>query len=164
MTGSYDETARLWDLQSVPPTSQLLATHASSVSTVAISHDDRWVFTASSVKATSIRRSSRQRGSRQAAEPADGERGCLGAVFTDDGRWLITRSYNTHTLSLWTLDLQMLVKLACRTTGRDFTGAEWGQQFPRPAVQERVSVKSRLRRDEGGVNHPSAYKPRRPSL
>lgn len=130
VTGSYDQTARLWDLQAPSPTSQVIATHASSVSTVAISHDDRWIFTASSVKGDV--HLAGLPGKEDPASPLNlrmANADVWGAAFTDDGRWLITRSHETRTVSVWTLDRRALVKLACRTAGRNLTRAEWDQYF-----------------------------------
>jgi hypothetical protein len=131
VTGSYDRTARLWDMKAPTPTSQILATHAGSVSTVAFSHDDRWVLTASSGQGDAHLASLPGK-----ADPAKSLNLSManvdvwGAVFTDDGRWLITRSHDTRTVSLFNLDRRVLVELACRTTGRNLTPAEWEQYFP----------------------------------
>ena len=53
-----------------------------------------------------------------------------GGGFTADGRWLITRSYDTGTVGVWTLKPDELLSLACRTAARNLTDTEWDKYFP----------------------------------
>lgn len=45
-------------------------------------------------------------------------------AFTDDGRWLIARDHSARALTLWATRLDELVRLACRTAGRDVSAEE----------------------------------------
>jgi WD40 repeat protein len=47
-------------------------------------------------------------------------------AFSADGRWLATGSEDTIA-RLWNLNLNELVELACKLTGRNLTLAEWQQ-------------------------------------
>jgi WD40 repeat protein len=58
------------------------------------------------------------------------------AIFTRDGprsHWLVTATREDQTghdlVRLWNMQLDELVKLACRTAGRNLTEKEWQQYF-----------------------------------
>jgi WD40 repeat protein len=56
VTGSFDHTARLWDLRAKDPTANpvVLRGHDGEVNAVAISADNRWVVTGSDDKPTRL--------------------------------------------------------------------------------------------------------------
>ena len=103
VTGSYDDTGRIWDLtaKDIVASSRVLSGHPSSV-TVAINANGRWVATTSSGAAFLWEN---VEGSLllPIALPVVTE--ASGGAFTADGAWLITRHYETKTVRLWRLVL-----------------------------------------------------------
>jgi len=49
-------------------------------------------------------------------------------AISPDTHWLVTDS-DDNTARLWTLWLDELIEIACRTAGRNLTGDEWEQYF-----------------------------------
>ena len=104
VTGSYDRTARLWDLKAANPTAQpvVLKGHDGDVTAVAFSPDNRWVVTGS------VDRTARLwdlKAADPAAQPVvlkghDGEVRAL--AFSPDSRWVVTGSSDS-TARLWDL-------------------------------------------------------------
>jgi WD40 repeat protein len=130
VTGSYDDTARLWRLGAagLEGAPRVLMKHAGACLTVAVSHDGRRLLTGSD------RRGDARLFNVVAGEPEafpltlrEAEVG--GAGFSIDGRWLFTGSHATRSVALWPLDLRELMALGCRTAGRTLTRAEWEQYF-----------------------------------
>jgi WD40 repeat protein len=131
MTGGNDGTARRWNLRDkdVGHTSRLLARHASAVSTIAISPDNRLVLTASSSDdAPRLQLLNGDETAESVVLPIGISR-VRQAAFTADARRLITTSNDDHTVSVWAMELDELVRLACRVASRDLTGSEWQQYF-----------------------------------
>ena len=131
ISGGYDGIARLWDLSAkdIGATSRVLSTHPISVGAVAISPDRRWLLAAGQDQARLWEPSADGAWPRPIVLPV-GEARVGGAAFSADGDWLMTRSRDTRTLSVWPMKLDALVRLACRTAGRNLTAAEWEQYFP----------------------------------
>jgi WD40 repeat protein len=137
VTGGYDGSTRLWDLSAadVGASSQLLSHHPISVGTVAISPDARWILEASkNLPATENLAYLWEAGEdgrfAQRIELSIGAADISRAAFSTDGKWLVTSSYDTRTISVWSLELDDLMRLACRTAGRDLTPTEREQYFP----------------------------------
>jgi hypothetical protein len=51
-------------------------------------------------------------------------------AFSGDGRWLIGDPIYDSTVRLWPLRTDELIRLACRTAGRNLTQEEWALYFP----------------------------------
>ena len=49
--------------------------------------------------------------------------------FSADGHWLTTGRHDSGPLSVWALELDALLPLACRTAGRNLTATEWDYYF-----------------------------------
>jgi WD40 repeat protein len=131
VTGSGDGTARLWDLTSPDPAtgSVVLRGHQDWINAVAFSPDARGLVTGS-------RDGTARLWDLTTPDPAAaplvlrGHRRAIVAVaFSPDGRWLVTGSGDSAAL-LWPLQLEELVKLACRSAGRNLTRAEWAHYLP----------------------------------
>jgi WD40 repeat protein len=135
-TGSYDDTVRLWKLsaEDISASSKVLEHYKPGFSTVAFAND--WLLTANSSDTAHLWKLSEDGSPTQPILlPVDGNH-VWGAAFTDDGRWLITRSHDTSTVSTWALKPDLLIELACRAAGRNFTQDEWqgffaGQPYPK---------------------------------
>ena len=130
VTGSWDSTARLWDLTAPDPAAApiVLRGHEGDITAVAISPDSRWLVTAS-------RDGTARLWDLTAPAPAAksialrGHEGYITAVaISPDNHWLVTASADT-TARLWNLRLDELIDLAGRTAGRNLTRAEWEQYF-----------------------------------
>jgi WD40 repeat protein len=103
-TGSWDRTARLWDLKARDPAAQpvVLEGHDGSVTAVAFSPDNRWVVTGSEDHTARL-------WDLKAADPAakpvvlEGHKGKITAVvFSPDNRWVVTGG-GDYTARLWDL-------------------------------------------------------------
>ncbi len=130
VTGSEDTTARVWDLTADDPTTTaiVLRGHDKSVQRVVISSDGRWLVTSSLDKTARL-------WDLTAEDPAAtsvvlrGHKGWVNvATVSPDGRWLVTGSED-GTARLWMLRLDELIKLACRTAGRNLSSIEWENYF-----------------------------------
>jgi WD40 repeat protein len=131
VTGSYDGTARLWDLSAKDPTAcaVVLRGHDGPIYTVAISRDNRWLVTGSSDNTARLWDLS-------AKDPAANPvvlRGHNGRVMvvaiSPDSRWLVTGG-SDNTARLWLLQMNDLVDLARSIVGRNFFADEWQLYFP----------------------------------
>jgi WD40 repeat protein len=80
VTGSWDKTARLWDLRAKDPSASpvVLRGHEYAVCAVAISPDNRWIVTGSSDKTARLSRLERA--------SISGEVGCM-IWMHDAGCW-----------------------------------------------------------------------------
>ena len=129
-TGSYDGTARLWDLSAANPaeTGRVLTGRATGITDVVFSPDGRRLVTTSFWGGGAVEIDP------FAADPAVSAifLGAAGEAvsdlaFTPNGRWLVADDYETKTIRVWAMDLAELVALACRTAGRNLTAEEWRQ-------------------------------------
>jgi WD40 repeat protein len=128
VTGGYDESARRWDLKAkdVGASSHLLASFSSGANVVTFSEDSRRVL-ASGGDAAYLW----ELGEDDAwPPPIELPAKIWGGSFSRDGRWLVTSSHDTRTVSVWSLKLDELMSLACRTAARNLTKTEWDKYFP----------------------------------
>jgi WD40 repeat protein len=125
------DTIRLWDLMATGVTMEpiILHSHEVGITGVAFSSESHWLvtwglhdpvarlwdLTTKNVTPTSVALRGHTGGITQ-------------AVFTPDNHWLITASQD-KTVRLWTLQLNDLLDLACRTAGRNLSSVEWRQYF-----------------------------------
>jgi len=121
VTGSWDNTARLWDLSAEDPTASpvVLRGHDGAINAVAISPDNRWVVTGSNDNTARL-------WDLNAKDPAAnpivlrGHHGGVTAVaISPDNRWVVTGSAD-KTARLWLLQINDLVDLARITAGPKF--------------------------------------------
>jgi WD40 repeat protein len=140
--GSWDATARLWDLTAPDPaaTPVNLRGHKSGFLTVTISPDSHWLVTASVDRITGMIRSDSndtiiRLWDLTAPDPAatpivlrGHEQGISAVAISADSHWLVTGSRD-GTVRLWTLRLDKLLDLACRTVSRNLSYIEWDQHF-----------------------------------
>jgi WD40 repeat protein len=136
LTGGYDDTAQLWDLtaKDIAASSRLLFRHQSAVDAT-LSRDSRWIATSSIDGAYLWENQSNGSPFQPIALPV-AARDEVGG-FTPDSRWLITTNYETKKVAIWRLDRESLMRLACRTAGRNLSAPEWAQYFP---AQARVTT------------------------
>jgi WD40 repeat protein len=110
VTGGRDETARLWEMKAIgeSPRSVVLRGHKGWVEFLSVSPDSRWLVTGASVPNQDFDGAARLWDLR-AADPSEvravlaGHSGTLQeAIFSSDGRWLVTRATD-QTARLWGL-------------------------------------------------------------
>ena len=120
VTGSQDNTARLWDLTAKDPAAApiILRGHEGWIRCLAISPDGRWLVTGGDDRAIRL-------WDLMAKDPAAtpiilrGHEEPIGCVaISPDGRWLVTGSLD-NTARLWHLRLSDLMDLARYTLGRE---------------------------------------------
>jgi WD40 repeat protein len=136
VTGSRDDTARVWDLSDLATTSIVLHGHERDITSIAISPDSRWLVTGSQDSTarvwdlTAISPPGRGRGGFAITSVIlpDHDQEITTVAMSADNRWLATGSRDS-TARLWMLQLDELIDLACRTTGRNLSPAEWNQYF-----------------------------------
>ena len=105
VTGSADNTARLWDLSAKDPAANpvVLRGHDDTVSAVAISPDNRWLVTRSVDKTARLWDLSAKDPSANPAVLRDHYYGGVSAIaISSDNRWLVTGSAD-KTARLWDL-------------------------------------------------------------
>ena len=143
-TGSTDFTTRLWDLssQSIETNSLVLSGHNNVVFDTAFSHNNQLLATGSldgTVKLWDLTSPDPTR----TVINLPGTTSIFSIAITPDDNWIITSTsagevYTTlgnirnlvTTTKLWNLNLESLVILACRVSGRNLTYAEWQEYFP----------------------------------
>jgi WD40 repeat protein len=130
-TGSWDKTARLWDMRDGEPdeVSVVLPGHEDWVNTLAFSPDGRWLATGSDDWTARLWNLEGPYLETNSVLLSGHEGGVNALAFSPDGRWLATGSAD-HTTRLWLVQLDDLKRLACRSTGRNFSHKEWEQYFP----------------------------------
>ena len=109
MTGGYDGTARVWDLESPDPTAspRVLNGHMSQITKTEITRDGRWLVTASLDQKVRVRtwdlQSTDPTGNSRAVDWKD-ELGNHGNKFavSPNGRWLVTAA-GDFTARVWNL-------------------------------------------------------------
>jgi WD40 repeat protein len=131
ITGSDDGAARVWDLERLPDYEQSKSEPVilKGAGAIDISSDSRWVATGSLLWDLAAK----DPASSPIALPVTG----FGPTFTRDGQqshWLVTGSREDKTgrdtVCLGNMRLDELMKLACRTAGRNLTENEWQLYFP----------------------------------
>jgi WD40 repeat protein len=137
VTGSGDETARLWDLSAKDPAANpiVLRSHAEQVKAVAISPGNRWVVTGSYDGTACLWDLSARD---PAANPIvlRGHKEAVKAVaISPDNRWVVTGSQD-KTARLWLLQTNDLINLARVTAWRNFSADEWQSLFSRREVPQ----------------------------
>jgi WD40 repeat protein len=125
VTGSEDDTARLWDLAAKDPAaaSIVLRGHEDTIWCVAISPDGWWLVTGSADKTARLWDLTAKA---PAAAPVvlRGHENTIWCVaVSPDGRWIVTGSWD-KTARLWPVRLEELMDLARRTLGRDVADEE----------------------------------------
>jgi WD40 repeat protein len=131
VTGSLDNTARLWDLSAKDPAANpmVLRGHEGWVNAVAISPDNHWLVTGSADKTARLWDLSAKD---PAANPVvlRGHEDDVNAVaISPDNHWLVTGSAD-KTARLWLLQMRDLINLARITVRRNFSAYEWQLYFP----------------------------------
>jgi WD40 repeat protein len=110
VTGGRNETARLWEMKATgfSPKSVILGGHKGWVEFLSVSPDSRWLVTGASVPNQEFDGAARL-WDLKSADPSDvravlgGHGGALqDAIFSSDGRWLVTRA-SDQTARLWDL-------------------------------------------------------------
>jgi WD40 repeat protein len=130
VTGSDDNTARLWNLNAkhLIPSPVVLRGHESRVTAVGFSPDNHWLVTGSDDNTARLW----DLGAKDPAASALVLRGHVGRItaveFSPDNHWLVTAS-DDSTARLWPLQVKDLVDLARITVGRNFSFAEWQLYF-----------------------------------
>ena len=132
--GSGDYTARLWDLEDPEAEPRVLRGHERGVQALAFDPRGRWFATGDSNDNT-VRLWDLEH---PEAEPRV-LRGHGGGVWTlafdPRGRWLATGDED-NTVRLWQLNIERLLKLACRAAGRNLRPGEWRQHVGETPPQD----------------------------
>ena len=132
-SSSRDDTIRLWDLAGPSPAAGSLILPAPWTSSLAFSPDGHllagvefgdggdvihlWNLQSTAPRATRVALRTDEMDIDQLA-------------FSGDGRWLIGDPIYDSTVRLWPLRTDELIRLACRTAGRNLTQEEWALYFP----------------------------------
>jgi WD40 repeat protein len=120
VTGSYDNTARLWDLTAKEPekTARVLSGHTGPVNAVAVSGDGRWLVTGSWDKTARLWDLAAKE-PEKTARVLSGHTDWVRAVaVSGDGRWLVTGSRD-NTARLWDLTAKEPEKTARVLSGHE---------------------------------------------
>jgi WD40 repeat protein len=122
-TGGYDGSALLWDLSAadIAKSSQVLPSHANGVDTLAFASDGSVLFSAGDV-ARLVPVAPDRPGPSLTLPSGKGR--LSNARFTRDGRWLVAYHHDQRVVTVWSMELRVLIDLACRTAGRQFDDAE----------------------------------------
>jgi hypothetical protein len=141
VTGSQDNTARLWDLSGATPAATVLEGHRRAVLSVAFSPDGRRVVTGSQDNTARVWGLS---GATPAATVLEGHRGPVTRVaFSPDGRRVVTGS-DDNTARVWaTPPVEELIRLARAALTRCLTIAQrdaLGLPVPPGAGQDREHI------------------------
>jgi hypothetical protein len=126
-TGSYDGTARLWDLADPNAEPRVLRGHEGLIHAIAFDPQGRWLATGSVDHTARLWDLADPN-----AEPRvlRGHEDSIGAIaFDPQGRWLATGSLFQGSVRLWTLDVHVLLLRARRLVGRNLTQQEWLQHM-----------------------------------
>lgn len=135
ITGSIDGTARVWDWERTPKPI-ILKGQGQPITVLAVSADSRWVATGSFGGEWLLLwdMTAKDPASSSIALPVTGR--VTSATFKGDGQrihWLVTESSDPgsgpNRICLWNMRLDELIRLACRTAGRNLTEKEWQQYF-----------------------------------
>ena len=123
VTGSEDNTARLWDLSAEDPAANpiVLRGHGGAVRAVAISPDSRWLVTGSWDNTARLWDLSAKDPAANPIVLRGRERAVSAVAISPDNRWLVTGN--------WLLQMNDLINLARTTVGRNFSADEWQLYF-----------------------------------
>ncbi len=124
-TASWDDTVRLWSLNDLTVEPEVLRGHESDVDGVAFSPDGQRLATASWDKTVQLW--SLNDRTKEPEVLRGHEDRVVGVAFSPDGQVLATTSRD-HTVRLWLVRIDDLIRIACRSSGRNFSYQEW-QQF-----------------------------------
>jgi WD40 repeat protein len=118
-TGGYDGSVLLWDLsaQDIAKSAQVLPSHVNGVDTLAFASDGSVLFSAGDV--ARLVPVAQGRPGPPVTLPA-GKGRLSNARFTRDGRWLVAYNHDQGVATIWSMELPVLIDLACRTAGRQF--------------------------------------------
>ncbi|MDX2037039.1 MAG: TIR domain-containing protein [Isosphaeraceae bacterium] len=131
VTASDDETVRIWNLNAADPNaaSIVLRGHAGLIDALAIHADGKRVVTGSLDKTARV-------WDLTAPDPSSaslvlvGHTGAINALaIHPDGKRVVTAS-SDKTVRVWTIDVDALIAIARKTTGRNPTMAEWIRYQP----------------------------------
>jgi hypothetical protein len=113
----------MWDLQAkdIAGSSRVVSRHEHGTGGLAFSPDGRLLFHAGAV-AQLVPLDDSVPG--PPVTLPNGKAALSGGRFTRDGRWLVADQHEGYALTLWAVQLDQLVRLACRTAGRDVNADE----------------------------------------
>jgi len=120
VSGSWDNTARVWEAQTDTEVARM--THESAVESVAFSPDGRWVVSGSYDGTARVWDA--QTGTEVARMTHEG--GVESVAFSPDGYWVASGSED-RILYVWPYEPQYLIDNACSRVTRNLTRAEWKQ-------------------------------------
>ena len=109
VSGSWDNTVRLWDAQSGAPMGQPLTGHEAAVSSVAFSPDGKTIVSGSADN--TVRLWDAQSGAPIAPLTGHAD-GVLSVAFSPDGKTIVSGSAD-KTVRLWAVSLERVVQNLC---------------------------------------------------
>jgi WD40 repeat protein len=129
-SGSEDRTARLYDMSTADPAADptILRGHLRAILSVDFSPDGHWLATGGNEGIVFL-------WDMTSPNPAGNPRRLPGknamreVAFSPDSKTLATANQD-GVVRLWLPDTQDLINLACQTSGRNLTLAEWQQVLP----------------------------------
>ena len=89
LTGSHDNTARLWDLSNPVSSPRVLSAHTDTITSVALTPNGMWALTGSHDKTARLWNLRNSESSRVLTKHADTVRS---VALTPDGMWALTGS------------------------------------------------------------------------